>query len=88
MNKEKKPTDKLSSDDKTLIADAIEQRAIEQARKTSFLKVAKFAGDSLFVIFAFIPFILLIFMILYIIKSALGIDIFPEKHLWDIILPG
>ena len=82
----KNEPDKSLTDDKALIAKAIEYRATQQARKIAFLRIGKLVVDSFFIIFATIPFFLLIFMLLYLIKSALGIDIFPDKHLWDIIL--
>ena len=56
-------------------------RAIETERRQ---KVA-LAGKVLFFISVFSPFILLIFLFLYVLKSVLGIDIFPNRHFWEIL---
>ena len=41
--------------------------------------------NSLFVIILFVLSLILIFFILYLIKSMVGINIFPDKHLKDIL---
>lgn len=44
---------------------------------------------AIYIFFGLIPlFILLfvtVFFVLYLIKSLIGIDIFPDGHLWDLL---
>lgn len=48
-------------------------------------KMTKHFTNTVFIIFALSPLLLLLFMALYFLKSALGINIFPNLHLGDII---
>ena len=55
----------------------------------SFLKLANRIGHGLYValglLFLFAVVAVLIFIILYIIKSLLGINIFPGGHFWEVL---
>ena len=63
-----------------------------QDRRTSIQKVeikrrhhGIFAGGLLMLLVGFSPVILLVLFLFYLLKSSLGIDIFPDKHLWDFL---
>lgn len=56
-------------------------REIEAGRRR---KTALFGG-GLFFVCAISPLILLALLFLYLLKSSLGIDLFPHQHLWDIL---
>ena len=57
-----------------------ETRNKEDARKQKAGKVSMFAGAYLFISACF-P---ILFLLLYIFKSLLGIDLMPDQHLWDL----
>lgn len=42
------------------------------------------ASTFLFIIF-FLPLLILMFLIIYLTKTELGIDLFPDSHLSDMI---
>lgn len=64
----------LIGKDRRLATRDKEKSRIENTKALSWL-VSAYIGASLL-----IP---LLILVLYLVKSALGIDIFPEKHLWD-----
>ncbi len=59
-------------------------RSVTQENEEERRKIAKHFANTLFIIFALSPLLLLLFLALYFIKSALGINIFPNLHLSDI----
>jgi len=56
-------------------------RSIEKGRR----KEGDFFASTLFFLFFTFPLILLLFTVLYITKSELGIDIFPNSHLFEML---
>jgi len=56
-------------------------KAIERERRRN----SDIIASILFVFTILSPVIVGIFLLLYFIKSFLGIDIFPNTHLWDIL---
>ena len=56
-------------------------RRIENIRREK----SALAGGALFLFFGMSPLILFGLLLLYFMKSAMGIDLFPDKHLWDIL---
>ena len=62
---------------------ATRTRLIERRRKGSLLAGLLLAGSVAVVISLFL--LAILFGIVYLLKTALGIDIFPDSHLWDLL---
>lgn len=56
----------------------VTQRSEKERREKTSL-----TGGLLFIIFAVLPLFLIVFSLIYFFKSSIGINFFPEKHLWD-----
>jgi hypothetical protein len=57
----------------------IETRIVELERRQRSLLLVKYMGKATIVLLLPLSFLYL----LYLLKSALGINLFPNKHLWD-----
>jgi hypothetical protein len=62
-----------------------DRRASTQRAEATRGKRMSWTGGLLFVALVGLPFFLLLFFFLYLLKLMLGLDVFPEFHLWDIL---
>lgn len=62
-----------------------DQRAATQRIEAERRQKTALAGGGLFLAFALSPLLLLALLVLYFIKSALGINLFQGRHLWDLL---
>jgi len=56
--------------------------SVETERRHKYL----FLASIFFMVVVIIGLAVIGFGLLYVLKSELGIDIFPDRHLWDILL--
>jgi hypothetical protein len=63
-----------------------DRRVATQRAEESRSKRVSWAGGVLFALLVVSPFLLLLFFFVYLLKLVLGVDVFPEFHLWDIFL--
>ena len=47
--------------------------------------ISKFSGVLFFRFFALFFLFLIVLLLLYLIKSKMGIDIFPNRHVWEVL---
>jgi|APCry1669189204_1035204.scaffolds.fasta_scaffold112589_1 hypothetical protein len=61
-----------------------DKRAVMEREEHMRRKKASWLGGILFALLVSLPFLLLLFVFLYLLKYFAGVDIVPDFHLWEI----
>ena len=61
-----------------------DKRAVMEREEHIRRKKASWLGGILFALLVSLPFLLLLFVFLYLLKYFAGVDIVPDFHLWEI----
>lgn len=61
-----------------------DKRAVMEREEHMRRKKASWLGGILFALLVSLPFLLLLFVFLYMLKYFAGVDIVPDFHLWEI----
>jgi len=61
-----------------------DKRAVMEREEHMRRKKASWLGGILFALLVSLPFLLLLFVFLYLLKYFSGVDIVPDFHLWEI----
>ncbi len=61
-----------------------DKRAVMEREEHMRWKKASWLGGILFALLVSLPFLLLLFVFLYLLKYFAGVDIVPDFHLWEI----